>query len=73
MPKLLVKVFGDPGEDIYDLVEAKYFLDFTNHIVVIDGQNARSYDELVKIVSQERYSNQEFIEVVQIPVITGGL
>ena len=72
MPKLLVKVFGDPGEDTYDLEEARYLFDFANQIVVIDGQNVRSYDELVKIASQERYSDQELIEVVQIPAITGG-
>ncbi len=72
MPKLLVKVFGDPGEDIYDLEEARYLFDFAHQIVVIDGKNVRSYDELVKIVSQEKYSNQEFVEVVQIPAIAGG-
>ncbi len=72
MPKLLVKVFGDPGEDIYDLEEARYLFDFAHQIVVIDGQNVRSYDELVKIVSQEKYRDQESIEVVQIPAMTGG-
>ncbi len=72
MPKLLVKVFGDPGEDIYALEEVKYLFNFADQIVVIDGQNVRSYDELVKIVSEERYRNQELIEVVQIPAITGG-
>ncbi len=72
MPKLLVKVFGDPGEDIYGLEEVKYLFNFAEQIVVIDGQNVRSYDELVEIVSQERYRNQELIEVVQIPAITGG-
>ncbi len=72
MPKLLVKVFGDPGEDIYELEEARYLFDFANQIVVIDGQNARSYDDLLKMVSQEKYRDQEFIEVVQIPAITGG-
>ncbi len=72
MPKILVKVFGDPGEDICELEEARYLFDFANQIIVIDGQNVRSYDELVKIVSQEKYSNQEFVEVVQIPAIAGG-
>ncbi len=72
MPRLLIKVFGEPGEDICELEEAKYLLDFANRIIVIDGQGVRSYDELVKIVSQEKYSNQEFVEVVQIPAIAGG-
>jgi hypothetical protein len=72
MPKLLVKVFGDPGEDIYDLEEARYYFDFSNQIVVIDGHNIRSYEELVTVVSDEKYSDRELIEVVQIPAITGG-
>ena len=72
MPKLLIKVFGDPGEDICELEDAKYLLDFANRIIVLDGKNIRSYDELVKIASQEKYRNQEFIEVVQVPAVTGG-
>ena len=72
MPKLLVKVFGNPGEDIYELEHAKYLFDFANQIIVIDGQNVRSYNDLVKIVSQPKYKDQEFIEVVQVPAVSGG-
>ncbi len=72
MPKLLIKVFGDPGEDMCELEEAKYLLDFSSQIIVIDGQQIRSYDELAKVASQEKYRNQEFIEVVQVPAVTGG-
>ncbi len=72
MPKLLVKVFGDPGEDICELEDAKYLLDFGSRIIVLDGQDVRSYDELVKIVLQEKYRNQELIEVVQLPAIERG-
>jgi PDZ domain-containing secreted protein len=72
MPKLLIKVFGDPGEDICELEDAKYLLNFADRIIVVDGQGIRSYDELVNIVSQEKYRDQEFIEVVQIPAIAGG-
>ena len=72
MPKLLIKVFGDPGEDIYELEDARYLFNFASQIIVVDGQNVRSYDELVKIVSQEKYRDQELIEVVQVPAIAGG-
>lgn len=72
MPKLLIKVFGDPGEDMCELEEAKYFIDFSSQIIVIDGRQIRSYDELAKIASQEKYRNREFIEVMQVPAITGG-
>jgi hypothetical protein len=72
MPKLLVKFFGDPGEDVCELEDARYLIDFTDRIVVVDEQEIRSYDELVKIVGQEKYRAQEYVEVVQIPAITGG-
>jgi PDZ domain-containing secreted protein len=72
MPKLLIKFFGDQGEDLCELEDAKYLLDFADRIVVVDGQEIRSYDELVKIVEQDKYRNQEIIEVVQIPAMTGG-
>ena len=72
MPKLLVKVFGDPGEDICELEEARYLLVFADRIVVVDGQDVHSYEELVKVVSQDKYRDQEFVEVVQIPAIQGG-
>jgi hypothetical protein len=72
MPKLLVKFFGDPGEDVCELEDARYLIDFTDRIVVVDEQEVRSYEELVKIVGQEKYRDQEIIEVVQIPAITGG-
>ena len=72
MPKLLVKFFGDPGEDVCELEDARYLIDFSDRIVVVDEQEVRSYEELVKIVGQEKYRDQEIIEVVQIPAITGG-
>jgi len=72
MPKLLVKAFGDPGEDICELEEARYLLFFGDRIVVVDGQDVHSYEELVKVVSQEKYKDQELIEVVQIPAVQGG-
>ena len=72
MPKLLIKAFGDPGEDICELEDAKYLFNVANQLIVIDGQLVRSYDELVKIAAQEKYKDQELIEVIQIPAISGG-
>ena len=72
MPKLLVKFFGDPGEDLCELEEAKYLLDFTDRIVLVDGREVRSYEELLKIVSRKEYMDREFVEVVQIPALAGG-
>ncbi|MEJ2111159.1 MAG: hypothetical protein P8Z37_14855 [Acidobacteriota bacterium] len=72
MPKLLIKFFGDPGEDICEPEEAKYLLDFADRIVLVDGREVRSYEELLKIVSQKKYRDQELVEVVQIPALAGG-
>ncbi len=72
MPKLLIKAFGDPGEDICELEDAKYLFSVPNQVIVIDGQQVRSYDELGKIAAQEKYRDQEFIEIVQIPAVAGG-
>jgi hypothetical protein len=72
MPKLLIKAFGDPGEDICEPADAKYLFNVANQLIVIDGQLVRSYDELVKIAAQEKYKDQELIEVIQIPAISGG-
>jgi hypothetical protein len=72
MPKLLVKFFGDPGEEVCELEDARYLIDFTDRIVVVDEQEIRSYNELMKMVGQEKYRDREIIEVIQIPAITGG-
>lgn len=72
LPKLVIKIFGYSVEDVYELEEAKYILNFAERTIVVDGQEAHSYDELVRMVSQEKYKNKEFIEVVLIPPIAGG-
>jgi PDZ domain-containing secreted protein len=72
MAKLLVKFFGDPGEEVCELEDARYLIDFTDRIVVVDEQEIRSYDELVETVNQEKYRDREIIEVIQIPAIMGG-
>ena len=72
MPKLLIKFFGDPGEEVCELEDAGYLIDFIDRIVVVDEQEVRSYEELVKMVNQEKYRDREIIEVIQIPAITGG-
>ena len=71
MPKIVVKVFGDPGEDTYELEEARPYLNFIDQIVVVGGQKAGSFDELVQIITQ-KHQGKELIEVVQIPAIIGG-
>lgn len=72
MPRVKLKFFGDPGEDICELEEIKYLFDFPYGIIVVEGQVVNSYDQLVQIASQGKYKDQEFIEIVQVPNIEGG-
>jgi PDZ domain-containing secreted protein len=72
MPKLMIKYFGNLSGEVSELEEARYLLDFDEAIIVIEGQNVRSYDELVKIVSQERFKDKEFVEVMQMTLVQGG-
>ena len=72
MPRFKVKFFGEPGEDICELEEVKHLFSFTDRIIVVDSQAVYSYDALVEIAAQQKYKDQEFIEIVQVPNIEGG-
>ena len=72
LPKITIKIFGSPVKDVYELEQAKDILNFVDSMVVIDGREVHSYDELVQIVNQEKYKHKEFIEVVLIPAVSGG-
>jgi len=72
MPRLMIKYFGSLSGEVSELEDAKYLFDLDESIIVIEGQNVRSYEELVQIVSQERFKDKEFIEVMQIPLVQGG-
>jgi hypothetical protein len=63
---------GYPAEDPFELEEARSRLNFDSGMILVDGQRLRSYDELVRLAAQEKYQNQEFIEVVAILLIAGG-
>jgi hypothetical protein len=47
-------------------------LNFDDSLVIIDGRQARSFDELVQIVTQEKYKDEELIEVIVLPAVEGG-
>jgi hypothetical protein len=47
-------------------------LDFERGIFLVDGQRVNSFDELVRLASQDKYKNDEFIELVAIFLIAGG-
>ena len=73
LPKLKIKFpFGDPSEYVCELEEAKNCLNFNEGVFLIEGQGIHSYDELVSIVTQDKYQDKEFLEVEWLQYIGGG-
>ena len=75
LPKLKVQsLYGSGNEaDICDLEQAKNRFDYGSEaIVLVEGQVVNSHEELVKLASQEKYKDKEFLEVVLLPFIVGG-
>lgn len=72
MPKLIIKPSGQMSDQIWDLEQARKHLNFKGKIILVDGRRVRSYDELVEVVTQERYADKEFLDVVIMPVMAGG-
>ncbi len=72
MPKLKIKSFGQAGEEICEVEQAGYLLDFAGRMVMVEGQRVQSYQDLVRLASQEKYLQREYLEVIQLPAILGG-
>jgi hypothetical protein len=73
MPKLKVKgLRSDIQEEVIDLEQARYFSFDPGVTVVAEGQVVHSYEELEKVASLETNKNKDFLEVLYLPVITGG-
>ena len=73
LPKLQVKrTFGYPLEETRDFEQAKYF-PFCQHIIImVENQVINSYEELVQLVAQAPYKDQESLEVVMTPLWPAG-
>ena len=76
LPKLKIKLpFGNPDEEIVDLEQARYRFHFGGDMVVlmIDGRAPQSYEELVQLVTQDKYKDKEFIDAeMLVEAATGG-
>jgi len=73
LPKLKIKLpLGSLSEDVCELEQAKYRLNFDDGVLLVEGQTVHSYDELVQLANQDNYKNKEFLEVVLLQVIEGG-
>ncbi len=72
-PKLRIrKYFGSAAiqEMIFNIDEAKDFLAYfwtkdggSNILIVVDGQRVNSYEELIKLASQECYKSNAYVDV----------
>ncbi len=71
-PRLMIKYVGNLTGEIAELENARNLLNFEEAIILVEGQNVHSYDELVQIVSQERFMDKDLVEVMLIPSIQGG-
>ena len=72
LPKIMIKIFGSSVKDVHELEQAKYLLNFDDSLVIVDGQQVHSYDELVRVITQEKYNDQKLVEVVVLPAVEGG-
>ena len=75
LPKLKIKLpFQGVVDDICDLEEARYRLDYRHDyfLIVVEGQLVHSYEDLVRLVQQERFRDRDFLEVWLQPIIVGG-
>jgi hypothetical protein len=72
-PKLRIKLpSGNPSVYFCELEQARDFMDFSEGVFLVEGQGVASFDDLVKIATQEKYKNREFLEVQWLQVVGGG-
>jgi hypothetical protein len=57
---------------VVNLEEIQRLLDFEGRIILVEGQRALSYDELVALVASDEHKNKKYLEVVVLPTIVGG-
>jgi hypothetical protein len=69
---LSIQYFGQPGEDICDLEEARTILNFQAAIVMVEGRHVHSFDELTELLKQDQYRGKEQVEVIMAPAVVGG-
>jgi hypothetical protein len=73
LPKIKLKLpSGNPDEYVFNLEEARQYLNFHEGVFTIEGQGVQSYDELVLMASQDKYRDKEFIEIKLLQPIDGG-
>jgi hypothetical protein len=73
LPKLKVKKEAwKNSAEIQDFEQARDFPVGAEIIIAVEGLQVSSYDELLKLVQQERFKRRRILEVLFLPVISGG-
>ncbi len=74
LPKLKIQYpFGNNDNDLCDLEQAKNRIDYgAGNIVTVEEQVVSSHEGLVQLASMEQYRDKEFLEVMVVPLISGG-
>jgi hypothetical protein len=70
LPKLKIKL--PSGEYIYELEEARQYLDFNVGVFMVEGQGMQSFNDIVRIASQDKYKDKEFIVIEWLQIVGGG-
>jgi hypothetical protein len=63
---------GYPEEEAFNLEEAATRLNFERSIIAVDGRRVRTYEDLVKLVSQPPYREREYVEILVALFAMGG-
>ena len=74
LPKLKIKKTWNPAEEIHDLEQARHLLFSrgSDMLIIVEGQMVNYYEELVQLIAQAPYKDQESIEVVMTPLWPAG-
>ena len=74
LPKLKVKLHvGRLSEELREFEQGQYLPFSDDHVLIfVEDHFINSYDELVRLASQDSYKDKEFLEVLLTPAIGGG-
>jgi hypothetical protein len=75
LPKLRIRLPSDhEAQDVCGVEEARYRFNWGRDpfLVVVEGQVVRSFEELLDLASQDRFTVKEFLEVEIQPLLAGG-
>ena len=73
LPKLKVDGLGwDASKEICEFEQAKYFPYGEGLVIVAEGEVVESYDDMLRLIEQDRHKDKELLEVAFLPIIVGG-